>query len=97
MTTPTDRRFRRQIDQIERGYPRIGGALRRLTAPGRLWLRLPAAVLLIIGGFLGFLPVLGVWMLPVGLLLLAVDLPLLRPAVGGLMVRLRSRFRRWLR
>ncbi|MCW1932060.1 tryptophan synthase subunit beta [Pararhodobacter zhoushanensis] len=97
MSTPTDRRFRRQIAQIERRYPRIGGALQRLTAPGRLWMRLPAAILLILGGFLGFLPVLGVWMLPVGLLLLAVDLPLLRPAVGGLMVRLRSRFRRWLR
>ncbi len=35
-------------------------------------------VLLVIGGSLGFLPVLGYWMLPLGLALLAVDSPVAR-------------------
>ena len=41
-------------------------------------LRLPLAVLFIIGGIFSFLPVLGVWMLPLGILLIAVDVPLVR-------------------
>lgn len=39
------------------------------------WVRVPIALLLIGGGILGFLPVLGFWMLPIGLILLAVDFP----------------------
>jgi hypothetical protein len=35
-------------------------------------------LLLILGGLLFFLPILGIWMLPLGLLLLAEDLPVLR-------------------
>lgn len=38
-------------------------------------LRKTVGVLLVIGGLLGFLPVLGYWMLPLGLALLAVDSP----------------------
>ena len=33
---------------------------------------------LVIGGVLGFLPVLGFWMIPLGLLVLSVDSPLVR-------------------
>ncbi len=39
------------------------------------WIRKTAGVLLIIGGILGFLPIIGYWMLPLGLALLAVDWP----------------------
>ncbi len=42
------------------------------------WLRKIIGVLLVIGGCLGFLPVLGYWMLPLGLALLAVDWPIAR-------------------
>jgi fatty acid desaturase len=50
----------------------------------RKW-RMPAAGLLIFGGFLGFLPVLGFWMVPLGLVLLAVDLPALQPPLARLL------------
>lgn len=46
--------------------------LRRNTTP---WVRVPLGVLLCIGGVLGFLPILGFWMLPLGLGVLAVDWP----------------------
>lgn len=46
-----------------------------LRRPSSKWFRLPAGVLLILGGLLGFLPVLGLWMLPLGLALLAEDIP----------------------
>ena len=39
-------------------------------------------VLFIIGGLVSFLPVLGIWMLPLGLLLIAYDVPFWREPVG---------------
>lgn len=47
-------------------------ALKRTNWP---WIRRTAGVLLVISGLLGFLPVLGYWMLPLGLALLSVDSP----------------------
>jgi hypothetical protein len=41
-------------------------------------LRIALGILLIILGLLGFLPVLGFWMIPLGLLVLSVDLPIVR-------------------
>lgn len=46
--------------------------------------KLPAGVrsvlglLLIVGGVLGFLPILGFWMLPLGVALVVLDIPVLR-------------------
>lgn len=44
--------------------------------------RIPLALLLFVGGFAGFLPVLGFWMLPLGLALIALDIPPLRPPMA---------------
>lgn len=67
----------------------LPGPVRRgyvwLSAPGRVWVRAPLAVLLMCGGVLGFLPVLGFWMVPVGAVLLSQDVPILRgPTMRGL-------------
>lgn len=62
--------------------------IRTLRRPRARWVRLPVAALLIPGGFFSFLPVLGFWMLPLGLLLLAVDIPPLKHLV--------NRFINWL-
>jgi hypothetical protein len=43
-------------------------------------LRLGLGILLVAGGLVGFLPVLGFWMIPLGLLVLSVDLPPVRRA-----------------
>ena len=53
-------------------------AIAWLRRPGLIWLRVPIALLFLFGGFLGFLPILGFWMAPLGLLLLADDVPFLR-------------------
>ena len=57
----------------------------RLKTHPNHWLRKGIGVLLIIGGLLGFLPVLGYWMIPLGLALLAVDWPWARRLSRGLM------------
>jgi hypothetical protein len=48
--------------------------------------------LFVIAGLLAVLPVLGLWMIPVGLLLLAIDLPILQGPVSRLLIR----GRRWI-
>ena len=46
--------------------------------PSSRLVRVPLAMALIIGGIFSFLPVLGLWMLPLGLILIAEDLPFLQ-------------------
>jgi hypothetical protein len=80
-----ERRFQRQFDALER--------LQDSWFP----IRFPIALMLVAGGLLSFLPVLGIWMLPLGLLLLAVDLPVLRSPISGLIIRTRRKGKLWLR
>ena len=77
---------------------REGGkaALDRFRAWPR-WLRVTLGLLLIIGGILGFLPVLGFWMLPLGLAILAIDIPLAARAARRIERGLEHLFRRWRR
>jgi hypothetical protein len=50
----------------------------RMRLPQSRLLRTVIGVLLIVGGILGFLPVLGFWMIPLGLLVLSHDSPFVR-------------------
>jgi hypothetical protein len=69
-------------DRIDRLVGRLPGSLQRairwLRRPSSRWARIPMAVLLLVGGLLSFLPILGLWMLPLGAILLADDVPALR-------------------
>ena len=57
-----------------------------LLRPSMRALRIVVALLLIVASVFWFLPILGLWMLPLGLLLLAEDIPpLRRRLVHGLM------------
>ncbi|MGL5011341.1 MAG: hypothetical protein ACRC6I_15790 [Paracoccaceae bacterium] len=95
--TPRERRFERQFEVLSRLVPILRGPLNRLRSKGWRLVRLPIALLFIVGGLFSFLPILGIWMLPLGLLLLAVDLPSLRGPISTLMIRARIRIRRWRR
>jgi hypothetical protein len=95
--SPTDRRFARQFEVLSRLIPRLRGPIRFLREKKWLIIRLPLALILIVGGIFSFLPILGIWMLPLGLLLLAVDLPLLRAPISNLMIRARRRIELWVR
>ncbi len=53
-------------------------AIRWLRRPSARWVRLPAGLLLIVGSVFSILPVLGLWMLPLGVVLLAEDFAPLR-------------------
>ena len=80
-----ERRLRRLLRRLP---ARMQAITRRLRKPASRWARIPAGVLLILGGCLAILPVFGLWMLPLGLMLLADDIPPLR--------RFRDRALDWL-
>lgn len=71
-------RLNRFFDRIERKVPAIKKLLQWMRKPAVVWVRLPIAILLIIGGIFSILPFLGAWMLPLGILLLAIDVVALR-------------------
>ncbi|HET6631957.1 MAG TPA: hypothetical protein VFG73_04535 [Rhodanobacteraceae bacterium] len=90
----------RDLDRWQGKLPRWAGrAMRWLRRPSSRWVRIPAGVLLIIGGIFGFLPILGLWMLPLGLLLLAQDLPFLQRPMRIALIATKRRWHRlrlWL-
>jgi len=53
-----------------------------LRKPSSRLVRIPLALLLVLGGIFSILPLLGLWMLPLGLLLIAQDVPFLQKPVA---------------
>lgn len=90
-------RLDRQFDRITRAVPQSAGLLTHLRRPGARWIRMPLAILLILGGIFSFLPVLGIWMLPLGLLLLALDLVILQGPVNTVILRGLRKWTVWRR
>jgi hypothetical protein len=75
--------FEEEMDRFQGHMPDWAGRnFDRLRQPEAVLVRVPAGIALTGGGMLGFLPVLGVWMLPLGLALLAYDVPPMRPPLA---------------
>jgi hypothetical protein len=77
-----DRRLEAFAERLPNSMARMVNWLRR---PSSRWVRIPAAILLVCGGVVGFLPILGFWMIPLGLALIAIDVPVLRPPLARLL------------
>ena len=77
-------------DAREKDTPRHLRVFDKVPPRLRRPVRIAASLLLVTGGVLGFLPILGFWMIPLGLSILAVDYP---PA-GRLLDRLSEAARR---
>jgi hypothetical protein len=72
-------RLDRELDRLEPHLPAWGAHwLRRIRSPAATWTRIPVGVVLIAAGLVGFLPILGFWMVPLGLALIALDVPFMR-------------------
>jgi hypothetical protein len=85
----------RAFDELEREAPdSLAKAIRWTRRPQARIVRLPVGILCILASFLWFLPVLGLWFLPLGLLLIAQDVPFLRGPVGRMTLYLLERWRR---
>jgi Flp pilus assembly protein TadB len=92
-TAKRERRIEQLIDRLPRSWRPSARWLRR---PSRRFLRISIGVLLIVGSFLSILPVFGLWMLPIGLLLLAEDVPVLRRATDRMLEWVERRRPHWL-
>lgn len=88
----------RRLDRVERALPGLlGDWVRHLRRPSASWIRVPLGILLVVCGLLGFLPVLGFWMLPLGLALLSLDFALLRRPTARTLVSGERHWRRFRR
>lgn len=91
-------RLNRLFDRLERKIPPVAaGWLQRIRRPEARIYRIPLGILLVLGGIFSFLPVLGIWMLPLGLLLLAVDLIMLQGPVNFSILRGGRKWTSWQR
>lgn len=85
-----DRHFAWLESKLPPGLARFSSWVRQ---PSSRWVRIPLGILLIIGGIFSFLPVLGLWMLPLGLMLIAQDIPFLQGPIVRLLAWME---RKWL-
>jgi hypothetical protein len=86
-----------QLDLLIRRLPkRLQSAVRWLRRPSLQWVRLPAGVLLILGSIFSILPIFGLWMLPLGLLLLAEDVAPLRRLTNRVLLGIEQRRPHWM-
>ena len=92
---PSDREADAYIERKLGQLPRcVGAPIRKLRRDRRLWLRMTIGLLLMLGGFLWFLPVLGIWMLPLGIVVLASEFPVLKRRLVGAAMRIERCFGR---
>jgi hypothetical protein len=97
MTGKEGARLHRQFDRIGRAVPASTGFLAWIRKPSSRIVRIPLGILLILGGVFSFLPLLGVWMLPLGLFLLALDLPFLQGPLNRLSFWVQRKWTNWQR
>jgi hypothetical protein len=90
-------RINRQFDKLQRRIPAAAKLFEWLRRPATRLVRIPIGVLLVLGGIFSFLPILGIWMLPLGLLLLALDIAILRTPIAGAIVRGTRKWMTWRR
>lgn len=79
-----DRKLKKSLKNLEaNSSPRVAKFLKWIQNPKARVYRIPLAIAIIILGFFGgVLPIAGVWMIPLGLALLALDVPFLKKPVA---------------
>jgi hypothetical protein len=93
-TAQRERRLEQLIDRLPKSWR---STARWLRQPSQRWLRICAAVLLIVGSLFSILPLFGLWMLPFGLVLLAEDVPVLRRSLDRILEWIERRRPHWFR
>lgn len=90
-------RLERLFLRLEARFPRFALMIYLLRRPWAMLIRIPLGILLCVGGLLAILPFFGIWMLPLGLLLLSIDLPFLQRPMNGVMLRGERQWKLWRR
>jgi hypothetical protein len=86
-----------QLERLIQLLPkRLQPAVRWLRQPSARWVRIPAGLLLMVGSIFSILPVFGLWMLPLGVVLLAEDVALLRRLTDQVLSWIERRRPHWI-
>ena len=86
----------RLVERLKMKMPdSLARAIGWLVSPSAILIRLPLGLLCRAGGIFSVLPLLGIWMLPLGVLLIAVDVPWVRRWVIRTWPRIEARWRLW--
>lgn len=92
---PPQSRLDALFDRIAAWAPVSAGFIAWVRKPSSRLVRIPLGVLLIVGGTISFLPILGVWMLPLGFLILAIDIPPLQGPVVSVIEWVERKWGEW--
>jgi hypothetical protein len=93
----TERKIDRYFEMLDQRVPvSISRFIRWLRQPSSFAIRVIVALLFILGGIFSFLPILGLWMLPLGLLLIAQDVPFLQKPIVAVLAWVEAKWK-WLR
>jgi hypothetical protein len=75
-----------QTERLAARLPRrLAQFVRWLRKPSSRLVRMPAAILLILIGLVGVFPIVGLSLIPLGLILIAEDIPFLRPPIARML------------
>ncbi|MBN9561991.1 MAG: hypothetical protein J0H14_14870 [Alphaproteobacteria bacterium] len=87
----------RRLELLTRQLPeRMQSVIRWLRRPSARWVRIPAGILLVVGSIFSILPILGLWMLPLGLVLLAEDVAPLRRGMDRVLAWIEHHRPHWM-
>jgi hypothetical protein len=97
MSTEGQRELDKAFDGLERlASGRVARAIRWLRSPQSKWVRIPLGIVFIVAALLGpILPVVGLELLPIGLMLVAQDVPFLKKPVARMMLWLERKWSSW--
>jgi hypothetical protein len=81
-----------ELDRLQERVPHgVARVMRKVRSPAVAPYRIPVGVALTAGGVVGFLPILGFWMVPLGLAVLAHDVPVMRPPLARLLAKINGK------
>ena len=81
-----------ELDRLQERLPhRASRLMQKVRSPSAARYRIPVGIALTAGGVVGFLPILGFWMVPLGLAVLAQDVPVMRPPLARLLAKVNGK------
>lgn len=93
MSNPSGPDLDEQVERLAARLPRrLAQFVRWLRKPSSRFVRMPAAILLILIGVIGIFPIIGLSLIPLGLILVAQDVPALRPSIARMLAWIERKF-----
>ena len=95
MSNQSETDLEEKVERLATRLPRrLAQFVRWLRKPSSRLVRMPAAILLILIGVIGIFPIVGLSLIPLGLILVAQDVPALRPPIARMLAWIERKFPR---